>query len=332
VIEEAERRENYGVYDGLHFRMDGFKKLVVDRLKAGDIWPPTDGGMLSTTDDTFKEMTPRFPKLRRLWQCVKTERLMRNFNLPIDSDGCNRPFLNPFGSITGRNQPIGTVFAPTKWVRTMIQPPPGEGVAYLDWTSQEIAIMAALSGDERMIAAYQSGDPHIGFAIDAGFVPARSTKETHPKERALCKSLNFGLGYGQGPKGLAVKSGVDDARAYYIVNSHRRTYPTFHRWRQEQVNRLAIPGTVCRTPLGWRWQTAGVTNPRTMMNFPMQSTGADMMRLAAIAGTEAGIDICTPVHDAFLIRAPLERLDDDIERMRLIMEAAGEEQRSRAHA
>ena len=35
------------------------------------------------------------------------------------------------------------------------------------------------------------------------------------------------------------------------------------------------------------------------MNFPMQAGGAEMMRIAAIAATEAGIEVCCPVHDAF---------------------------------
>ena len=48
-----------------------------------------------------------------------------------------------------------------------------------------------------------------------------------------------------------------------------------------------------------------------------------MMRIAAIAATEAGIEVCAPVHDAFLIAAPLDRLDDDIAKMRDIMSKAG---------
>ena len=60
------------------------------------------------------------------------------------------------------------------------------------------------------------------------------------------------------------------------------------------------------------------------MNFPMQANGAEMMRIAAIAATEAGIEVCAPIHDAFLIQAPLERLDPDVERMKALMTGAGE--------
>jgi DNA polymerase I len=47
-----------------------------------------------------------------------------------------------------------------------------------------------------------------------------------------------------------------------------------------------------------------------------------MMRLAACFATEQGIEVCAPVHDAFLICAPLERLDEDIARMRAAMARA----------
>jgi hypothetical protein len=57
------------------------------------------------------------------------------------------------------------------------------------------------------------------------------------------------------------------------------------------------------------------TSKRTLMNYIAQAGGADMMRLAAIAGHEAGIRICAPVHDAFWITAPLDKLDDAIATM-----------------
>ncbi len=47
------------------------------------------------------------------------------------------------------------------------------------------------------------------------------------------------------------------------------------------------------------------------------------MRIAAIGGTEAGIEVCAPVHDAFLIAAPLSRLDEDVVAMQEIMSKAG---------
>ena len=59
------------------------------------------------------------------------------------------------------------------------------------------------------------------------------------------------------------------------------------------------------------------------MNWPMQSYGAEAMRGAAIAATESGIEVAAPVHDAFIILSPLDRLEAEAEAMRAIMERAG---------
>jgi hypothetical protein len=58
------------------------------------------------------------------------------------------------------------------------------------------------------------------------------------------------------------------------------------------------------------------------MNAPMQGNGAEMMRLATVFGLRAGVQICTPVHDAFLIEAPLEEIDVAVETMRAAMDRA----------
>jgi hypothetical protein len=54
----------------------------------------------------------------------------------------------------------------------------------------------------------------------------------------------------------------------------------------------------------------------------MQANGAEMLRLACCIGTERGIEICAPVHDAMLICAPLDRLDADVTRLQQAMAEA----------
>ena len=63
------------------------------------------------------------------------------------------------------------------------------------------------------------------------------------------------------------------------------------------------------TVFGWRVQVPPRANTRSLGNFPMQANGAEMLRLACCLGTEQGIEVCAPVHDAVLICAPLDRLD-----------------------
>ncbi len=77
------------------------------------------------------------------------------------------------------------------------------------------------------------------------------------------------------------------------------------------------------TVLGWQIQVAGEINARSLANFPMQPNGAEMLRIACILMTEAGIRVCAPMHDAVLIEAPLEELDDRVQQAQeLIREAS----------
>ena len=64
------------------------------------------------------------------------------------------------------------------WLHGLIAPPPGWGMALLDWKAQEIGIAAGLSNDPALIADFQAGDPHMGFAIRAGLAPTGATAET----------------------------------------------------------------------------------------------------------------------------------------------------------
>lgn len=250
--------------------------------------------------------------------------LLRLTGLAIGADGRNRTLLSPFGARSGRNTPSNSkfVFGPAVWMRGLIRPPRGHGLAYMDWSGQEIAIAAALSGDERMIEGYQSGDPHMAFAKAARLAPADATALTHPAVRESCKTTNLGINYGMSAVGLALRLGVTPAVAQELLRKHHETYHRFWVWVEETVSSALLSNNMVSL-FGWRLHIGAGVNPRSLQNFPMQSNGAEMMRIAAIAATEAGMAVAAPVHDAFLIVSPLERLNDDILQMRQIMRKAG---------
>ena len=73
--------------------------------------------------------------------------------------------LSAFSSRTGRNQPSNAkfLFGPATWVRSLIRPERGRALAYVDFSSQEMGIAAALSGDARLLDAYRSGDVYLSL-------------------------------------------------------------------------------------------------------------------------------------------------------------------------
>jgi hypothetical protein len=79
---------------------------------------------------------------------------------------------------------------------------------------------------------------------------------------------------------------------------------------QEVCDRATITGQLT-TEFGWTLtlDSKSVINPRSLMNFPMQANGAEMMRLACCLATEDGLEIVAPVHDALGMVAPIEQLN-----------------------
>jgi DNA polymerase-1 len=156
---------DFAVYDGISFKSDRFGRFLA---QSGIPWPRYPSGQLVLDDNTFREQSRRYPQLYPLRQLRATLSGLRLTGLTIGRDGRNRCLLSPFASVTGRNQPSNAkfIFGPAKWMRHLIKPAEGYGVAYLDWQSQEIGIAAGLSGDERMIAGVRAGDPYIAFLRD----------------------------------------------------------------------------------------------------------------------------------------------------------------------
>jgi DNA polymerase I-like protein with 3'-5' exonuclease and polymerase domains len=199
--------------------------------------------------------------------------------------------------------------------------PPGYGLAYIDWTQQEFGIAAALSGDRVMQAAYSSGDPYLAFAKQAGAVPDDATKETHGAKREQFKACVLAVQYGMAAEGLAARIGQPALMGRELIRLHQETYRAFWKWSNAMGDQADLGGHL-DTVFGWRVHTSPGYNPRSFRNFPMQANGAEMLRLACCIGTERGIEIAAPVHDAVLIAAPLYRIEDDIAAMRDAMSEA----------
>jgi DNA polymerase I-like protein with 3'-5' exonuclease and polymerase domains len=248
---------------------------------------------------------------------------LRLNNLAVGHDGRNRTILSAFRARSGRNQPSNTrfIFGPSVWLRSLIQPPPGYGVAYIDWCQQEFGNAAALSGDQAMQAAYLSGDPYLAFAKQAGAVPADATKDSHGPTRELFKTCVLAVQYGMEADSLAARIGQPPVVARDLLRAHHETYRTFWRWSDAAIDHAMLHGTL-HTVFGWQIHVGENPNPRSLRNFPMQANGAEMLRLACCLATERGIEVCAPVHDAVLICAPLERLESDIAGMRAAMAEA----------
>ena len=172
-----------------------------------------------------------------------------------------------------------------------------------------------------MQEAYSSGDPYLAFAKQAGAVPADATKASHSAQRELFKACVLGVQYGMEWQSLALRIGQPPIVARELLRAHRETYRRFWQWSDAAVDHAMLRGAI-HTVFGWPVHVGEQANPRSLRNFPMQANGAEMLRLACCLATEAGVEVCAPVHDAVLICAPIKCLDEATAAMRSAMAQA----------
>lgn len=308
LIREVDRE--YEVYLGDQFVAERFRVWLYERSIP---WPQGSQGTLKLDDETFRQMAKMFPSVAPLRELRHALSSLRIEKLAVGRDGRNRTDLRPFRSKTGRNQPSTNqfIFGPAVWLRGLIKPEPGTALAYIDWSQQEWAIAAALSGDSAMRQAYESGDPYLTLAKQAGVAPASATKTSHADLRNQFKQVALAVQYGMQEHSLAQRLGIQIAEARELLRLHRKTYPTFWEWSESQVNHALLTLRM-ESRLGWRLHVSEEANTRSLANFPMQANGAEMLRIACIFATEAGIRIGAPVHDALLLEAPIDEIDDKV--------------------
>jgi hypothetical protein len=326
MVPEIDRA--YGVYvrDRMgewHFS-EALFAAYLKRIGLYQHWPRTDTGKLILRNKVFEDMTKGYPALESLRQLRHARGKMRKFKLAVGSDGRARTTLWPFKSKTARTQPKASqfIFSPAVWLRPLIKPGPGMAVAYVDYSAMEFFVGAALSGDPVMIAFYQSGDPYLTFAKRVGAAPPWATKKTHGELRDRYKTGMLAIQYGITEYTLASRLGISVTAAREMIAQHKQLFAVYWQWVGDWTQRAFNSGEMW-TPFGWHC-TVGATehNERSIANFAIQSTSADILRLAIILAGRRGIIMLAPVHDALLIEAPIERIEADRLRVQRIMKHA----------
>jgi DNA polymerase I len=312
---------SYDVYDGTVFKDDKFENLVA---RLGLPWRRLPSGKLAKDDDTFRDMARIFPVISALRELRHSIGKMRRADLAIGDDGRARTSLRPFSSKTSRNQPSSTanIFGSSTWRRGLIKPVPGHALLYCDYSAEEFAVAAAISRDVAMMKDYAEGDPYVNFGIGVGMLPPRSTKasaaKTHPGMRDRLKVACLAILYGMGPELLGPRMNQSKAVARFMIEAHRRRYHEFWAFAQRTTDYLMRGGSM-ETTFGWHLHPCRNPNPRSIVNFPIQGNAAEILRIACMEATEAGIEVCMPVHDALLVNTSIATLDQTLAQVKGIM-------------
>jgi DNA polymerase-1 len=231
----------------------------------------------------------------------------KRFDPPIGADGRWRAGNAPWMQTTGRVTPMGThLFRMHAYFRYLIVPPPGRALAYVDLKAAEYGIGAALSGDANMRATYvdviegRAEKPYLITGKKLGILPVEATSK-HPLYK-MCKAAELAMSYGQTPEGCAKANNISLQLAEDYHAGHRGLYADYWRYTDWRVHEARGEGFMC-TPYGYRLQVHRGVTPNALLNWPMQSTCAEILRLASTRMLDEGLSICCTVHDAVLIQA-----------------------------
>jgi DNA polymerase-1 len=162
-----------------------------------------------------------------------------------------------------------------------------------DYSQIELRIVAAISGDPNMVAAFKEGkDIHSATAAKVFGV---DEKDVTKEMRYKAKSVNFGIIYGQGAFGLADNLGISRSEAKEIIENYKKQFANIQRYMDDTIQFARKNGYV-QTLMGRkRWLrdinssnfTVRGFAERNAINSPIQGTAADMIKMAMIKIHEA---------------------------------------------
>jgi len=221
-------------------------------------------------------------------------------------------------------------------IRRAFVPEPGRRMLAADYSQIELRIMAHLSGDERLLAAFAAGlDIHRATAAEVwGLAPEDVTND----QRRSAKAINFGLIYGMSAFGLARQLGIERGAAQEYVDLYFQRYPGVKDF-MDRIRAQARRDKYVETLFGRRLYLTDIDHSnqgrragaeRTAINAPMQGSAADIIKRSMIS-VDDWIERERPparmimqVHDELVFEVAEDAVEDAAGRIRSAMESAAE--------
>ncbi len=314
-------------------------KLTAKNLKK------TEGGAKSTRESELVKMRELHPIIDLILSYRELSKLLTTYidTIPKQLDEQSRlhtTFLQA-GSTTGRmastdpnlqNIPNKTDLG--RAIRKAFIAEKGYSLVAFDYSQIELRIAAFLSGDEKLIEIFKSGqDVHTSVAAEVFGVP----KEKVDKEmRRKAKVINFGIIYGMGINALRANLGTDRAEAQKFYNDYFANFKTLAEYLDKVKADTERKGYT-ETFFGRRRYFEGIKSKipyirasaeRMAINAPIQGTGADITKLAMVhadawtvkSGLGEKVYPLLQVHDELVYEIKDEEVDSVFPKIKKIME------------
>ncbi|MDO4617714.1 MAG: DNA polymerase I [Lachnospiraceae bacterium] len=283
----------------------------------------------STAADILEKLAPEAPIVASILEYRQLTKLKSTYaeglSAFIDTDGRIRSTFHQTITATGRlssadpnlqNIPVRMELG--RQIRKVFVPKEGCVFVDADYSQIELRILAHMSGDEKLIKAYnEASDIHAITASQVFHVPF---EEVTPLQRRNAKAVNFGIVYGISSFGLSQDLDISRQEAQEYINSYFETYPGIKKFLDDTVADAKEKGYSI-TLYGRRRPLPELSSgnfmqrqfgERVAMNAPIQGTAADIMKIAMnrvaerLKTEQLKARLLLQVHDELLIETPLE--------------------------
>ncbi|MFT4170967.1 MAG: DNA polymerase I [Rhodocyclaceae bacterium] len=303
----------------------------------------TPSGAPSTDEEVLQQLALDYPLPRLILEyrgmaklkSTYTDKLPRMVN---PQTGRVHTSFSQTGAVTGRlassdpnlqNIPVRTEEG--RRIRAAFVAPKGTRIISADYSQIELRIMAHLSEDDRLLAAFDSGeDVHRATAAEVfGLTPIEVSNE----QRRYAKAINFGLIYGMSAHGLAKQLGLERSAAQNYIDRYFARYPKVLQY-MESTRQSARERGFVETVFGRRLYLPEIKSSnvgrrqgaeRAAINAPMQGTAADIVKLAMratydwLAASGLASRMLLQVHDELVLEVPDAEVDTVREQLPRIM-------------
>jgi len=272
-----------------------FKKLKIDTVGV----KKTKTGQISTNEETLILIRGRHPIAEIILEYRELFKLQSTYVRPLselaDKGGRIHTTYVQTGTSTGRlssqspnlqNIPIESAWG--RKVRRAFVAEKGYLLAAFDYSQIELRVLASLSGDPKMIEAFNNDlDIHKLTAANVFNVPLEKVK---PEMRRLAKTLNFGVVYGMGANAFAKTSGLSVAEARKFIEEYFSDFKKIKEWQEEVKSQTRTFGYVTNLNGRRRWLLEAASMfrgeaaeaERAAINMPVQGLAADIIKIAML--------------------------------------------------
>ena len=339
-IEKAIVLTEEGIKNEIDFEINLNSSVQVGNYLAEKMGVPlskTKTGRYATNESELTQYAQTFPLIKELLKYRELSKLRSTYVESlidkVDDNGRVHTTYNQAAVSTGRlsstnpnlqNIPVTSDFG--KQIKSCFIAEEGKVLISFDYSQQELRILAHLTGEEKLIEAFNNDqDVHKTTASQLFKV---SYDEVTKEQRSIAKTINFGIIYGMGSYGMSMGLNIPVDEAKKFIDAFYGTYPKIKKYYDQYLKQGQIDGFV-ETLLGRRryvFEYPGqkfIDNNmrRVLLNYPIQGTAADLMKKAMveidreILITDPSVQLLLQIHDDLVFE-----VENDPQKIELLIE------------